>query len=303
MTPAPASISVRLRAFTKGMRPHQWSKNVLLFVPLLASHQYLSFRTVSEVLLGFLWFSLCASGVYFLNDLTDLEADRMHPVKRLRPLASGDLPEKVGIAAGLLLPAAAFIGALLFLPPLFTLILGFYFVTTLAYSLYFKRVSTADVFVLAALYTVRIFAGAAAVNVSVSSWLAALSMFLFLSLAYLKRYIELDGLEPDQVAHGRGYGRQDLESMFSLGVANATAAVMVLALYISSDETAVLYRTPEFLWLVCVLLLYWSNRIWIGARRGKIHDDPVLFALKDPGSRAVGLALVLVILAARHLTL
>ncbi len=290
-------------AFIREMRPHQWVKNLLVFVPVLAAHQYLDQPVLPKAILAFVLFSLCASGVYFLNDLVDREADRKHPKKRFRPLASGDLPVSWGIAGAIVLPLLAFMVALVWMPLAFVAVLAIYFVATTAYSFYLKKTSTADVITLAALYTIRILAGGAATGIVLSTWLLALSMFLFLSLAYLKRYIELAALDSDAKAVGRGYTAADRESMFSLGVANATASVMILAMYISSDDVRVLYRNPELLWFVCLLLLYWNNRIWIGARRGKVHDDPVLFAIKDPVSRLVGVALVGVILAARHLPL
>jgi 4-hydroxybenzoate polyprenyltransferase len=168
------------------------------------------------------------------------------------------------------------------------------------YSFFLKSRSTADVFALALLYTVRVVAGGAALAISLSSRLLAFSMFVFISLAYLKRYIEIGALA-DGKAQGRGYIKEDAETIFALGIANATAATVVLAFYISSAEVKTLYREPGVLWLLCLLMLYWSNRIWIGAKRGKINDDPVVFALKDRISRYVFLAMIAVVLAARIL--
>ena len=177
-----------------------------------------------------------------------------------------------------------------------------YFLLTNLYSFYLKRVSTVDVVTLALLYTVRVVAGAVAISVAISSWLLAFSMFIFISLAYLKRYIEVTTLDAGTAKAGRrGYSDTDAETMFSLGIANATAGIVVLALYISSAEVKMLYREPDILWLLCVLLLYWSNRIWVGARRGKIHDDPVVFAIRDRVSQAVGLVALLIVLAAQIL--
>jgi 4-hydroxybenzoate polyprenyltransferase len=255
---------------------------------------------VSLTLLAFLAFGLCASGHYFFNDLLDLDSDRAHATKRNRPLASGDLPLPHGIAGAIVLPLAAFALSFACLPWRFTLTLAAYFALTNLYSFYLKRVSTADVVALALLYTVRVVAGAAAIGVALSSWLLAFSMFTFVSLAYLKRYIELFSLG-ESAAKGRGYSGADSESMFSLGIANATAATVVLAFYISSAEVKVLYREPELLWGLCLLMLYWSNRIWVGARRGKIHDDPVVFAIKDKVSRYICLLMLVVVLAARIL--
>jgi len=291
-----------LKAFFKEMRVHQYAKNALIFVPLFTSHHYNDLTLLLNVAVAFVCFSLCASGVYFLNDLLDLGADRIHAKKRHRPLASGDLPISLGIVGSILLPLLAFGLAGVFLNIAFFGVLASYFILTNAYSFFLKRVSTADVMVLAVLYTLRVVAGAAAAGVALSSWLMAFSMFVFVSLAYLKRYIEVAALSEDvDKAHGRGYSAADSETMFSLGIANITASVLVLALYINSEEVKVLYQSPVILWLLCLLMLYWGNRIWVGARRGKIADDPVVFALKDKVSRMVGAGFLLVVLAAKYI--
>lgn len=288
------------RAFFKEMRVHQWAKNALIWVPLIASQRYDEPAAVFSAILAFLSFSICASGVYFLNDLLDLEADRLHERKRNRPLASGNLPILAGIAGAVLLPVAAFAIALATLPLLYSAILAGYFLLTNAYSFYLKRISTADVMTLSLLYTSRVFAGAAAIATPLSSWLVGFSVFVFVSLAYLKRYIELQALPDDDTqAAGRGYSPRDRETMFTLGIANSTASILVLALYITSDEVVTLYRTPELLWCLCFLMLYWANRVWIGARRGKINDDPVTFAIKDRVSLLIGVAFIAVVLLAR----
>ncbi|HYS45067.1 MAG TPA: UbiA family prenyltransferase [Rhizomicrobium sp.] len=289
------------RAFARGMRVHQWAKNALLLVPLLTSHSYTDVHRTALALLAFLVFGLCASGHYFLNDLLDLASDRGHTTKRRRPLASGDLALPYGIAGAAILPALAFAISLAALPWLFTLALAGYFALTNLYSFYLKRVSTADVVTLALLYTIRVVAGAAAITVVLSSWLLAFSVFMFVSLAYLKRYIEVSALMKGSKAAGRGYSEDDAETMFVLGIANSTAATVVLAFYISSSEVKALYHRPDVLWLLCLLMLYWSNRIWIGTRRGKINEDPVVFAMKDKVSRLVGLVAVAVVIAARLL--
>lgn len=289
------------RAFLKEMRPHQYLKNTLIAVPLLTAHQYLDAWAAVSTCLAFLCFSLCASGIYFFNDLIDLPADRAHPTKRNRPLASGALRIELGILGAVLLPAMAFALALVSLPISFTLVLFAYLALTTTYSLILKRVGTADIVTLALLYTLRVVAGAAATGIALSSWLLAFSMFVFVSLSYLKRYIELaNAVYHDSNVPGRGYSAQDCETMFSLGTANMTASVVIMAMYISSDEVTAGYNNPEVLWLLCLLLLYWGNRIWIGARRGKIADDPVLFAIRDRISRWVGAGFVLVTLVARY---
>lgn len=290
------------RAFLKEMRPHQYAKNLLIFVALLTSHGYSDWSAVLATLWAFLCFSACASGVYFLNDLVDLDSDRRHPTKRRRPLASGELPLRVGIAGALALPIIAVVAATFLLPPMFVAVLVAYYLITNLYSLFVKSISTADVMVLAILYTTRVVAGAAAAGVVLSSWLMAFSVFIFVSLAYLKRYIEIsEPQDNSNKAHGRGYTTADSESMFALGIANITASVVVLALYINSEEVTSLYRSPEILWLLCLLLLYWGNRTWVGARRGKIAEDPVVFAITDRVSQMVAVGFVLVALAARYL--
>ena len=249
---------------------------------------------------SFLVWGLCASGHYFLNDLLDIDSDRIHRTKFRRPLASGDLSIIAGIFGATALPVLAFCLSLLWLPRPFNLAMLAYFALTNVYSFYLKRISTADVVALALLYTVRIVAGAAAISVVLSSWLLAFSMFIFVSLAYLKRYVEVSALEAKQHASGRGYFQDDAETMFVLGIANATAATVVLAFYVSSLEVQALYRHPDMLWVLCLMMLYWSNRIWVGARRGKIHGDPIIFAIKDKVSRGLGLAAIAAVVAARY---
>ena len=289
-----------LVALLREMRPHQGIKNALLFVPLFTAHLYRDPRAVALALGGFVIFSLAASGHYILNDLFDLDADRAHALKRRRPLASGDVT--IGQAAfwSVVLPLIAFALSIGLMPVGFTLALAGYFALTNAYSVLIKRVSTADIMTLALLYTLRVLAGAMAISVSPSSWLLGFSVFVFSSLAYLKRYVEIAALpEASAAAKGRRYARSDAEALFSLGVAMGTAAVVVLALYISSPAIRALYHKPDILWALCFLMLYWNNRLWIGARRGKINDDPVIFAIRDRASRAIGVVFVAIIVIAR----
>jgi 4-hydroxybenzoate polyprenyltransferase/phosphoserine phosphatase len=294
------TTSSKLKAFVEEMRPHQYAKNILIFVPLLTSHAYADISNVMTALLAFVSFSLCASGAYFLNDLLDQDADRRHPTKCNRPLASGALPIPVGVLGAIGLPVIAFSLSIILLPNVFTWVLAVYFVITNAYSFYLKSLSTADVMTLALLYTLRVAAGAAAIGVVVSTWLMGFSIFVFVSLAFLKRYIEVAALpEESENVQGRGYSASDADALFSLGIANITASVLVLALFVSSAEIVALYRTPELLWGLCFLQLYWGNRIWIGARRGKIDDDPVVFAVKDRVSQMVGVAFLAIVVAAK----
>jgi 4-hydroxybenzoate polyprenyltransferase len=289
-----------LKAFLRSLRLHQWAKNALLFVPLLTSHTYENPTLVAMTLIAFVAFGLCASGHYLLNDLLDLDADRAHETKRNRPLASGDLKLAWGIVGAFLLPLAGFAVSVALLPWHFTLLLVGYFVLTNIYSFYLKRHSTIDAMTLAVLYTLRVIAGAAVISVALSSWLLAFSMFVFVSLAYLKRYIEVSSLTSRTKAGGRGYSAEDSESMFALGIASATASVIVLALYVSSSEVTKYYHEPRILWLLCLLMLLWTNRIWVGARRRKIHDDPIVFAIKDRVSLFTGLLAVATVFLARY---
>ena len=276
----------RVKVFARALRLHQWLKNLLIFVPLMAAHQFGQPATLLAAGLAFLAFGLCASSVYLLNDLLDLEDDRHHPTKRNRPLASGAMPLRWGVALCPVLLAAGALLALGRLPLHFALTLFVYYALTLAYSLYLKRLVMVDVVVLAALYTARIVAGATAIDAPLSFWLLAFSMFVFLSLALVKRYAELHALQARGLAktRGRGYEADDLSLIASLGSASGYLAVLVLALYIQDARTALLYRHPPMIWPVCAILLYWISRIWLIAHRGQMHDDPVLFAAKDRAS-------------------
>ena len=279
------------RAWIKQLRLHQWSKNALLFVPLLASHRIGELDLLLTGLVAFLLFGLCASSVYLLNDLLDLEDDRQHSSKRFRPLAAGAVSIK---AALLVLPALmllAFAGAAWLLPWKFTLALSCYYALTLAYSLALKRIMTVDVITLATLYTLRIVAGAMAFDISLTFWMLAFSMFLFLSLALVKRYAELRESRSKgktELISGRGYYPGDLDMISSLGAASGYLAVLVLALYIQDQSTQTLYHHPQIIWLACPLLLYWITRTWMIVHRGWMHEDPVVFAMKDRNSLILG---------------
>ncbi len=289
-------------ALFKAMRPHQWMKNLLVFIPLLAAHRYGVSTSVLQALLAFVVFGLTASSVYLLNDLVDVTDDRHHPRKRARPFAAGHLSLLHGWLAWPLLLALAFTLAGLGLPWRFTASLAAYFVLTVAYSLRLKQMPIVDVLTLAGLYTLRIIAGAAAVAVPLSFWLLSFSMFLFLSLAFIKRYSELrQAREASQSSalRGRGYDPQDLELVSSLGGSAGYIAVLVLALYIQDSHTASLYATPRFIWLACPLLLFWISRAWLIAHRGNMHDDPIVFALKDRVSWAVAALFALVFVLAK----
>jgi 4-hydroxybenzoate polyprenyltransferase len=280
------------RAWIKQLRLHQWAKNTLIFVPLLAAHRVEELNLLVTGLLAFFLFSLCASSVYLLNDLLDLEDDRRHPSKRLRPLASGLVPIKSVLLVFPILLLAAFGGAMWLMPWMFTLALVCYYALTLAYSLTLKRRMTVDVIALAMLYTMRIVAGTFAFGLSLTFWMLAFSMFLFLSLALVKRYAELHESHnrgETERTPGRAYYPADLEMLSSLGAASGFLAVMVLALYIQDQTTLSLYEHPQVIWLACPMLLYWITRIWMFAHRGWMHDDPVVFTMKDRNSIVLGI--------------
>lgn len=291
-------ISNLFRVALKAARIHQWLKNLLLFLPLVFAHRIMEGQLFLQTATAFVAFGLCASGVYLMNDLFDLENDRKHPTKRYRPFASGDFPLDLAMA---LIPALllASVALGLVLPWDFLVALAIYFATTLAYSLRLKQIVILDVLVLAALYTIRLLAGGAAAGVSVSYWLLVFSLFFFLSLGMLKRYTEVRGLDAvtDSVA-GRSYRVEDAEILNQLGTASGYLAVLVLALYINSDQVRIQYDRPEMIWFLCPLLLYWISRTWLLAHRGQMHEDPVLFAIRDRTSHLlIGLSLVILYLA------
>lgn len=286
----------------KMLRMHQWLKNILLFAPLLAAHQFNNWQGWISLCLAFIAFSLCASSVYITNDLLDLESDRKHPRKRQRPFASGTLPIWLG---ALLAPALLIISLIIaqgvnlsFMAWLIT-----YFVITCAYSWGLKRLVLVDCITLAILYTLRIVAGASAIDAELSFWLLAFSIFLFLSLAFVKRYAEIDGNSGDSLLipedgkiQGRGYFASDAPIIQALGIASGFASVIVLALYLNSETVVRLYKTPEFIWGEVLIMLFWISWIWIKTHRGEMHEDPVIFAVKDRVSQLCGLAFSAILL-------
>lgn len=283
----------------KAVRVHQWAKNFLIVLPLLLSHK-LSSASIGAAVAAFFCFSFMASANYVINDLLDMESDRHHPAKRRRPFAAGDLTVSAGIALVLGLVAGS-VALLPLLPVGFALWLGLYILATLSYSIYLKRVVVVDVLLLSGLYTLRILAGGAATGTPISHWLACFSSLLFLSLAMVKRLSELQNLRERGAAAspGRGYLVADLGQIQSFGTSSAYAAVVVFMLYIARPDVAELYRHASRLWLIVPLLLYWLNRVWLLASRGELNEDPVIFAIRDKNSLAVGAAvLVIAVLAA-----
>ncbi len=301
------------KAWLKAIRIHQWAKNVLLFVPLLLAHAFAP-GLIAGTVLGFFSFCLGASATYIVNDLLDLEVDRRHPRKRRRPFASGDLSVLSGVVVMVLFLLASIVLALLVpaavavLSPEFALIkplhfllwLGIYLCTTLAYSLRLKRSVLVDVIVLSGLYTIRIVAGTAATGIPPSTWLGGFSVFFFLSLAFVKRFAELENLRErgGVSAGGRGYNIADIEQLRSFGTASGYASVVVLTLYISTLDAAQLYHHTKRLWLLVPVLLLWISRLWLQASRGQLDEDPVVYAITDERSLLLGMVVVAIVLSA-----
>lgn len=291
----------RARSWLRALRPHQWLKNLLVLVPLLAAFRVGDGQALLAALLAFASFSLAASSGYVLNDLLDLASDRRHPRKRERPFAAGSLSIRSGFAgaAALLLVSLAIavsVGAA------FAGWVVVYLAMTGAYSGFAKRIALVDVAMLAGLYTVRVLAGGAAIGVEVSFWLLAFSVFMFFSLALVKRCGELvaQSEREEQTGAGRGYRPGDLAVLQSIGIATSCAALVVLALYVQEPEVTRRYASPQILWLMVVGLLVWTGRLWLATARGTMHDDPLVYAMRDRASRWV-LAALLVLFAAAAL--
>lgn len=292
-------IVSRTKPFVIALRPVQWLKNLLVFVPLLAGQKLGDPALFLAACMAFVAFSLTASSVYVVNDLLDLAADRSHHRKSGRPFASGALPIKAGIIAAPLLIAAGIAIGILFLPSTFLIVLGGYLLLTGLYSFWLKREVILDVILLAGLYTARLLAGSAATGIAPSFWLLAFSQFIFFSLALVKRYTELRLKADDgSIIAGRGYYPADLPVLMALGASSGMMAVLVLALYIESPATAALYAGRAWLWLVPPTFLYWVARLWMKTHRGEVHDDPVVFAARDRQSLLIAGILGLIFIAA-----
>jgi 4-hydroxybenzoate polyprenyltransferase/phosphoserine phosphatase len=298
------SEGIGLGTWVRALRLHQWIKNLLLFVPLLTSFSLLDVGRLTALMIAFFAFSLTASATYVVNDLWDLDSDRAHHRKRHRPFASGDIP----IAKGLLVAGSALVIAFLIalnVSQNFLLMLLLYLVLSSAYSWVLKRYVLIDVLTLSVLYTLRILAGSVVIEVSLSYWLLAFSVFTFLSLALMKRCSELVSLSntgQDSVP-GRDYRVADLVVLWPLGVGSAVSAVVVFGLFINAPETLARYAAPELLWLAALGLIYWLSRLWIKTTRGEMHDDPIVFAVKDKGSISTILLILITMIAAHYVTL
>jgi len=280
------------RVFLRAMRPHQWTKNTLILLPLILSHQFFDPGKVASAAIAFAAFSLCASATYLWNDILDIRADRAHPRKHKRPFAAGLISIPQGLAFSFFLIAASFALAAATLSPIVVGLLAGYIVITLTYSLYFKEKLLVDAMTLGLLYSYRIVIGGAATGILLSDWLIAFSTFFFFGLALAKRYTEIAAKGPaaglEKIA-GRGYYAADREVIGALGVASSFLSILIMALYIRAPEIVELYTRPQLLWAVCVMLMYWLSRIWVLAHRGQMPDDPIVFALKDKNSMLAGL--------------
>jgi 4-hydroxybenzoate polyprenyltransferase len=284
------------------LRIHQWSKNLLVFVPLLTGHAYSSTVSVSQAVVAFFLFGVAASSIYLLNDLFDIEADRHHPTKKNRPIANGEINL---FHAWLVWPSMltfSVVLAIYALPIAFVAVMAGYIILTLTYTMFFKKWVFFDVLVLAILYCVRIIGGAFAVALNISFWLLLFSMFVFLSLALMKRFSELKVIKTNDTQNrllGRGYLLEDLEVIGSMGICAGYISVLVLALYLQDPQIIKLYEWPQQLWVMCPLMLFWISRAWLLTNRGLMNDDPIVFALRDGISWMVGFAMVAVLIIAR----
>lgn len=278
-----------LAVWRKVLRVHQWLKNALLFVPLFAAHRVADGEAWLALLLAFFAFSLCASSVYIANDLLDLESDRQHPRKCKRPFAAGAVPVWHGVLLAPVLLAVSLLVAAQVSSAFLAWLIA-YFALTCLYSIKLKQLALIDCLTLAMLYTLRIVAGAAAVDMALSFWLLAFSVFLFMSLAFVKRFAELQVqlLHGKHKAHGRGYLTDDAPLVQMLGVAAGFSSVLVLALYLNSEDVLRLYKNPHWVWGNVPVLLFWISWVWLRAHRGKMHDDPLIFAVKDKASLLAG---------------
>lgn len=287
---------IGIKTIAKTLRVHQWLKNILLFVPLIAAFQTQHMINWCLLLIAFIAFSGCASAVYILNDLLDLNSDRQHPRKKHRPFASGKLSIAIGIVACPLLLLLSFNLAAWLSANYQNFFVGWlvaYFMLTCLYSFWLKRLILVDCIVLAMLYTLRVIAGAAAIDQALSFWLLCFGVFLFLSLAFIKRYAELLLQTQSNKLHGRAYLKSDAPLIQQFGVMSAYASVLVLALYLNSHEIVMLYPSPKFVWGALTVMLFWVSWMWLKAHRGQMHDDPLVFAVKDRISLISGALFIL----------
>ncbi len=290
----------RFGLYVRQMRAYQWVKNLLILLPPMLAHRISDPGVFASAVLGFLSFSAIASAVYILNDIVDVENDRAHPRKQFRPLASRAITMQSAIAMVVVLLATGVGVAVAYLPFEFVLCLLTYMVVTTVYSFTLKRIVLVDAITLSVLYTLRIVAGGAATHIEVSEWLLGFSLFMFMSLAFLKRYVELlDTIERDgRTVSGRGYHVGDSQFVLVAGAALGYVGVLVFTLYVNAPHVQVLYHRPKLLWLCVPTIVYWISHVWLSAHRGVMHDDPIVFAARDVRSWAAGLVAVAIVVAA-----
>ena len=283
----------------KQMRVYQWAKNILIFIPIVFAHKYFDLELVAQSFLAFLSFGLAASSVYCINDLFDLVPDRLHTKKSNRPLASGLIPIAEGLFGLSVLTLSSFFLAS-YLSAYFVILILAYYLINIVYTSLIKKLAIIDVIILASLYLLRILAGSLATNIPISLWLLTFSIFIFVSLGFLKRYKELRQLNQTDVAQipGRFYHTDDLEVVSAMGIASGYISCLVLVLYLRSPEVSGFYHHLEYLWPGCLLVLYWISRTWLLAHRNKIDDDPVLYAIKDMQSWFILIILGILLLLA-----
>ncbi|WP_164908307.1 UbiA family prenyltransferase [Yersinia sp. 2105 StPb PI] len=286
-----------IKSWLKEIRIHQWAKNLLIFIPILAAHEISKSSLLLDATLAFIAFGFCASSVYLLNDLVDLEADREHKTKRNRPLASGAIPLIHGIIAAIILFVLSII-ITSYLPIQFAFALASYYMITIAYSFSLKSKVVVDVATLAILYSMRLVAGAAATGIILSNWLISFSMFIFFSLAIVKRVVELKSAESDGKIKGRGYYPTDIPLLLSSGISAGYISILVFVLYIDSSASLQNYNNPDVLYLIAPILFVWLTRVWLLTWRGDMHDDPVAFAIKDRTSQLMGIAMAILMILA-----
>jgi 4-hydroxybenzoate polyprenyltransferase len=293
------SERIQFSDLLRTLRIHQWLKNLLLFVPLIGAHQLGNTQSITSLALAFISFSLCASSVYVINDLLDLKNDRRHPRKKYRPFASAKVPAIVGVTIAPLLVASSIVLGMMVNKEFFV-VLMLYLLITLAYSVILKRVVLVDCLTLATLYTLRIIAGAAAVSLSPSFWLLAFSVFIFFSLALVKRYAELITWTKTgkSVVRGRGYKTSDASLLQTFGVSSGYISALVIALYSRSDNILSLYAQPLAIWFMLPIIMFWVSWVWLKATRGEMYDDPIVFAIKDKASILVAIVSTIVLVYA-----
>tara|TARA_B100002019_G_C21202400_1_gene564763 strand:- start:334 stop:1206 length:873 start_codon:yes stop_codon:yes gene_type:complete len=284
-----------MKIIIKALRCHQWIKNILIFVPLVSSHRLLEYELLINGIIAFFIFSATASSLYLVNDILDIDNDKLHEYKKNRPIASGELSIPLAILTIITLILLSYTFSFFILPAEFLYTLTIYIALSLLYSFILKYITVIDILVLSILYTLRLYAGASAMSLEVTFWITSFSLFIFFSLAVLKRYTELVKYSNDNTFNNssRPYKSLDISVLSSFGTSSGFISVLILALYINEQDNGEMYKHPEWMWIAIPLLLLWISRVWIKVHRKQMHDDPIIFAIKDNPSRIIGLFFVL----------